>query len=133
MVKKRRVIDFLGKIMNEAGKGETFLDLELELTRLKEEMDKGKGKAKKCFTFKDLIFKLTDNGSFERAEMYFKNGFGVMVGKSKYYFKNPKKPYERLLVTPRGKYLFYTDGQSERDITRFMKKTQKIKKGVFDA
>ncbi len=52
MVKKRRVIDFLGKIMNEAGEGETFLDLELELTKLKEEIDAQKGKP----DYDDLIF-----------------------------------------------------------------------------
>jgi hypothetical protein len=45
MAKEKRAIDFLGKIMNEAGEGETFLDLELELTKLKEEIDKQKDQA----------------------------------------------------------------------------------------
>jgi hypothetical protein len=40
MVKEHRAIDFLEKIMNEAGEGEAFLDFKLELTRLKEEIDK---------------------------------------------------------------------------------------------
>ena len=40
IAKEKRAIDFLEKIMNEAGEGEAFLDFKLELTRLKEEIDK---------------------------------------------------------------------------------------------
>ncbi len=79
--------------------------------------------------FKDLVFEQVQNGYM--AELFFDNGLGIVVYRRTQFCDDPKRPYESAMITSKGNLAFYTYNQSLREIAKFMKKIQKIPKGIF--